>query len=32
MTGGFVSLRTLGFVIAAVAIAATACSKDETET
>jgi hypothetical protein len=27
-----VSLRTLGFVIAAVAIGATACGKDETET
>ena len=26
------SLRTLGFVIAAVAIGATACGKDETET
>ena len=26
------SLSTLGFVIATVAIAATACSKDETET
>ncbi|MDP9278043.1 MAG: hypothetical protein M3P00_01345 [Gemmatimonadota bacterium] len=26
------SVRTIGFVIAAVAIGATACSKDETET
>ena len=32
LTGGFLSLRRFGLIVAAVAVSATACSKDETET